>query len=145
MHFLDAKILHCFGGRAVIKKSAILIAKAAIFRAFTAVEVCSAILWIFFHGHSTTLTKFIHVVCRLKIYFSCYRMVAYRLGMSGIVSLLSHLQTRQSNQHQHHGDNPKTYDHTRFRPAFEFKMMMQRSHAEDPFAGQFERTDLQHH
>src|SRR3546814_10166216 len=44
----------------------------------------------------------------------------------------SQLQTRQTNQHEHHGDDPEPDHHLGFLPAAHIEMMVQRRHSKNP-------------
>src|SRR6185369_9416452 len=51
-------------------------------------------------------------------------------------------QGGKADQRQHRGDDPEADHHGWLRPALLFVMVMQRRHAEDALAGQFERGNL---
>src|ERR1700674_2219507 len=50
----------------------------------------------------------------------------------------SQFQGRQPEQHKHHGDDPEADNHLVLFPALQFVVMMQRSHAKNALAGEFE-------
>src|SRR5262249_42086681 len=56
---------------------------------------------------------------------------------------LSQLQRRQGEQGEDERRNPKSNDNLRFAPSQQLEMMMNRSHAQNALAAQFERSDLQ--
>ncbi len=58
---------------------------------------------------------------------------------------LPQFQGCKANQHQNHGDDPEADDHPRLWPALEFKVVVDRRHAEHALAGQLEGGDLDHH
>src|SRR5690606_1470952 len=47
-------------------------------------------------------------------------------------------QAGKTDQHQDHRDDPEAHDHPGLGPAFEFKVVMDRRHAEHALAGQLE-------
>ncbi|KAI3478036.1 hypothetical protein L1887_60088 [Cichorium endivia] len=59
--------------------------------------------------------------------------------------VLPQFQGCQADQHENHGDDPETDDHARLGPALEFKVVVDRRHAEHALAGQLERRDLDDH
>src|SRR5271157_6484108 len=54
-------------------------------------------------------------------------------------------QRRQREQREHQRRNPEAHDHLALAPTQQFKMVMDRRHAENSLAAQFERTHLQNH
>src|SRR5436309_10314513 len=52
---------------------------------------------------------------------------------------------RSREQGQDDRDDPEAHDDLRLRPALQLEVMMDRRHAEDPLAPQFERHDLDDH
>ena len=59
---------------------------------------------------------------------------------------LPQLQCTHGQQGQRDGNDPKADNHLGFRPALQFKMMVQRSHAKNSFAmGHFEEPDLENY
>src|SRR3546814_20959248 len=65
--------------------------------------------------------------------------------------LSSQFQCCKANKNQHHADNPESHHHLGFFPAPDFKVMMQRRHAQNPaplpisLFRVFEIRHLQHH
>ena len=57
----------------------------------------------------------------------------------------TNLQGRQSDQHEDHGNNPEAHNDARFRPAFQFKVVMQRRHVKYSPPGKFVGSHLQDH
>lgn len=55
---------------------------------------------------------------------------------------LPELQCTQPHERQNHRDDPEADDDGGFGPAFFLEMVMNGSHGEDPFSGEFERSDL---
>src|SRR3990167_840689 len=62
-----------------------------------------------------------------------------------LIQSSAQFQGGKADQHQNHGDDPEAHDHARLRPAFQFKVVMDRRHAEHALAGQLEGGDLNHH
>src|SRR5580704_5894915 len=65
-----------------------------------------------------------------------------RLFFSSIERLLPQFQRGQCKQRKNQRDDPKPHDHLGFTPANQFKMMVDRRHAENPLAPKLERADL---
>src|SRR5690554_7370850 len=61
------------------------------------------------------------------------------------VSGSAHLEGRQADQHQHHGDDPETHDDPRLRPPLELVVVVDRRHAEDAPPGQLVGAHLEDH
>ncbi len=64
------------------------------------------------------------------------------IQVRAILKNLSQLECRKSEQRQNERNDPESYDYFGLRPAAEFKMMMKRSHLENPLPGELERPDL---
>jgi hypothetical protein len=59
------------------------------------------------------------------------------------LSISAQFQCSQSEQDEHHSDDPETNNNAGLRPPFQFEMVMQRRHAEDALASQLERANLE--
>src|SRR4029077_10604325 len=66
-----------------------------------------------------------------------------RLFFSSIEPLLPQFQRGQRKQRKNQRDDPKPHDHLGFTPANQFNMMVARAAAENPFAPNLQRADLQ--
>src|SRR3974390_116527 len=64
---------------------------------------------------------------------------------SPLVSSSPQFQSRQSEQSEHQCGNPESHNHFAFAPSQQFKVVVDRRHAEYPLSSQFERTHLQNH
>src|SRR5216684_4103694 len=62
-----------------------------------------------------------------------------------LLSVLSQFQGRESKQREHQGRDPEPDNDLRFRPADQFKVVVNGRHLEDAFLAQFVRAHLQDH
>jgi len=70
------------------------------------------------------------------------RIARLRASGASIREISAQFQGRQREQRKHQRRNPETHNHLAFAPSQQFKMMVNRRHAENPLPAQLEGTHL---